>query len=263
MTQNKFNPNTLLCEGEDLLQMQEAARQLSVMSGVAPSTCMRLLLNQGIREGKLPEGTVKPQAGDGRPCLTCGSPVYHPKPFCSAACFKSYEQIKKCKDKDQRVIRVSNRVQIQPDEGDPYMGVVREIFYDQPTVFDEGYWVDVECNGLVAGQISYQMTLLDQFDTEELRSIKMMFDDLNRCILSEYEESEFEVGQEGDLNYVVKAMQMFTEQHQLPDRRYANELILYMQFLVESETFTPSEDVLMERTEAFIQQACLYVPTAD
>lgn len=258
MTQNKFNPNTLLCQGEDLLQMREAARQLSVMSGVAPSTCMRLLLNQGIREGKLPEGTVKPQAGDGRPCLTCGSPTYHPKSFCSAACFREYEMIKKCKDKNQRVIRASNRVWMGN-----YMGVVREIFYDRPTQHRKGYWIDVERNGLLSGELSYQLTLVDQFDIEELRSIKMMFGDLNRCILSEYDEVEFDIGQEADLNYIVKAMQVFTEQYQLPDQRYANELILYMQFLGESEPFTPSEDALVERTEAFIQQACLYIPTAE
>lgn len=258
MTQNKFNPNTLLCQGEDLLQMREAARQLSVMSGVAPSTCMRLLLDQGIREGKLSEGTVKPQAGDGRPCLTCGSPVYHPKPFCSAACFKSYEQIKKCKDKNGRVIRASNRVRMGNR-----MGVVREIFYDRPTQHRKGYWIDVERNGLLSGELSYQMTLVDQFDTEELRSIKVMFGDFNRCILSEFEEVEFEVGRAGDLNYIVKAMLTFTGQYQLPDQRYVNELIIYLHFLGESETFTPSEDALVERTEAFIRQACLYVPTAE
>ena len=263
MTQNKFNPNTLLCEGEDLLQMREAARQLSVMSGVAPSTCMRLLLDQGIREGKLPEGTVKPQAGDGRPCLTCGSPVYHPKPFCSADCFKSYQKIKQCKDKNQRVIRVSNRVFIRHDDGEGYMGVVREVFYDRPTTLEKGHWIDIEQDGVLSAHVSYQMTLVDQFDTEELRSIKMMFGDLNRCILSEYDEVEFDIGQGADLMYVVKAMQGFTEQYQLPDQRYANELILYMQFLGESETFMPSEDALIERTDAFIQQACLYVPTAD
>jgi len=91
---SKPNPKLAVqISDEDLYEMDEAARQLSIMQDITLQAAMRRIVNVGIALGKLSPNTIVPKARANRDCLNCGKdfrPVTS-KPFCSADCFKEHK----------------------------------------------------------------------------------------------------------------------------------------------------------------------------
>lgn len=70
-------------------EIDEAARQLSIIHGIPKRKAAEKLIEIGVELGKLQPGARMKGLGDPRPCRQCGNPTRHKKGFCSPECCKA------------------------------------------------------------------------------------------------------------------------------------------------------------------------------
>jgi len=146
----------------DKRELQEAARQASLLYGMPERTALRKLMNLGIASGKIGRHTKMPRAREHeeKRCLNCGTLKRHQNSFCSADCCKAWKINSKVKDRNGRSIAKRQMVRVHFEDQEPREYEVVEVFPDNPTSNQPGYWIDVATEGGITCAMSYQCEIL-------------------------------------------------------------------------------------------------------
>jgi len=145
-------PAAQFLTAHDVSEMQEAARQLSVMTGCSPRSAMTKLMKYGRRTGKISRHVKQPRSREHeeKRCLNCGTLKRHSNSFCSGECCKAWKANSKVKDRNGRTIRPKQMVNVDlPFEDGTFEYEVTDVFPERD--HNDGYMLEVATPGGILG----------------------------------------------------------------------------------------------------------------